>query len=156
MTIFLRSIIWSHDLYKAFHLLPVASGGGGERWNVSPHPETGKIVVPVWCSLPEVYTFGEESEIQEILSKNVKKVNFYRDFAQKILKNFLEIFQNFLRFFLNAQNFAHLIFLPDGNHSSIVDDLSFFYKFQSIFYKNFKNFHPISNSPPSEPFLSLF
>ena len=49
--------------------LPVASGGGGtpER---SPS-ETGKIVVEIWCYLPEVYTFGAESEIQEIFSKKL-------------------------------------------------------------------------------------
>ena len=33
-------------------------------WNVPPPPEIGKIVVEIWCYLPEVYTLGEESEIQ--------------------------------------------------------------------------------------------
>ena len=50
-------------------------GRGGERRNVPP-PETGKIVVEIWCYLPEVYTFGEKSEIQEIFSKKWKKVKF--------------------------------------------------------------------------------
>ena len=40
-----------------------------------PAPEIGKIVVEIWCYLPGVYTSGEESEIQEIFSKNVKKGN---------------------------------------------------------------------------------
>ena len=31
-----------------------------------PPPEIGKIVVEIWGYLPEVYTFGAESEIQEI------------------------------------------------------------------------------------------
>ncbi|KAF0147187.1 MAG: hypothetical protein FD143_3099, partial [Ignavibacteria bacterium] len=34
-------------------------------------PETGKIVVEIWFYLPEVYTFGAESEIQEIFSKKL-------------------------------------------------------------------------------------
>ena len=41
-----------------------------------PPPEIGKIVVEIWCYLPEVYTFGTESEIQEIFSKDCEKVNF--------------------------------------------------------------------------------
>ena len=44
---------------------------GGERQNVPPPPETGKIVVEIWYYLPEVYTFGAESEIQEIFSKKL-------------------------------------------------------------------------------------
>ena len=43
---------------------------GGGNAGTSP-PETGKIVVEIWCYLPEVYTFGAESEIQEIFSKKL-------------------------------------------------------------------------------------
>ena len=50
--------------------LAVASGGGGNAGTLPP-PETGKIVVEIWCYLPEVYTFGAESEIQEIFSKKL-------------------------------------------------------------------------------------
>ena len=35
-----------------------------EHLERSPPPEIGKIVVEIWCYLPEVYTFGAESEIQ--------------------------------------------------------------------------------------------
>ena len=47
---------------KRFPLTSVASGGGGtpER----PPPQIGKIVVEIWYYLPEVYTFGAESETQ--------------------------------------------------------------------------------------------
>ena len=48
-------------------------GGGGRT---PPPPETGKIVVEIWCYLPEVYTFGAESEIQEIFSRNCEKSQF--------------------------------------------------------------------------------
>ena len=51
----------------------VGRGGGNAG---TPPPETGKIVVEIWCYLPEVYTFGAESEIQEIFSKICEKVNF--------------------------------------------------------------------------------
>ena len=51
----------------------VRRGGGGGR---TPSPEIGKIVVEIWCYLPEVYTFGFESEIQEIFSKNCEKSQF--------------------------------------------------------------------------------
>ena len=64
----------SHGTYIATELCnqwkPVASGRG-ERRNVPSHPEIGKIVVEIWCYLPEVYTFGAESEIQEIFSKKL-------------------------------------------------------------------------------------
>ena len=36
----------------------------------------GEIVVEIWFYLPEVYTFGEESEIQDVFSKNFEKVKF--------------------------------------------------------------------------------
>ena len=50
---------------------PVASGGGAGTPERSPPPEIGKIVVEIWCYLREVYTFGAESEIQEIFSKKL-------------------------------------------------------------------------------------
>ena len=34
--------------------ITVASGGGGGTPERSPPPETGKIVVEIWCYLPEV------------------------------------------------------------------------------------------------------
>ena len=59
-------------------------GGGGGR---TPPPEIGNIVVEIWCYLPEVYTFGAESEIQEIFSRNCEKKSiFHIDFDQKISK----------------------------------------------------------------------
>ena len=48
----------------------------GERRNVHPPPEIGKIVVEILCYLPEVYTFGEESEIQEIFRNKCEKSQF--------------------------------------------------------------------------------
>ena len=59
---------------------------GGEGGGL-PNPEIGKIVVEIWCYLPEVYTFGAESEIHEIFSKNCEKSQFFHiDFDQKISK----------------------------------------------------------------------
>ena len=49
---------------------------GVRRGEDSPPPEIGKIVVEIRCYLPEVYTFGTESEIQEIFSKNCEKGQF--------------------------------------------------------------------------------
>ena len=50
-----------------YTLIPVASGRGTP---LSPPPsEIEKMVVEIWCNLPEVYTFGSESEIQEIFRK---------------------------------------------------------------------------------------
>ena len=73
-------------------------GGTPER----PPPEIGKIVVEIWCYLSEVYTFGAESEIQEIFSKKLwKKAIFHRDFDQKISK-----FKILFIFGPNAQNFT--------------------------------------------------
>ena len=42
-------------------------GGTPER----PPPRIGKIVVEIWCYLPEVYIFEVEAEIQEVFSKNL-------------------------------------------------------------------------------------
>ena len=53
----------------------VSSSIGGERRNEPPR-KLENIVVEIWPYLQEVYTFGAESEIQEILSKNCEKVNF--------------------------------------------------------------------------------
>ena len=64
----------------------------------SPPPEIGEIVVEIWCYFPEVYTFGEESEIEEILSKKCEKGRFSIEILIKKSQSFLEIFQNFLRF----------------------------------------------------------
>ena len=80
--------------------------GGGDA-GTSPPPEIGRIVVEIWCYLPEVYTFGAESEIQEMISKKLwKKSIFHRDFDQKISKFFLKIFRNLFIFGPNAQAFA--------------------------------------------------
>ena len=43
------------------YLITVASGGGNAG---KIPPEIGKVVVEILCYLPEVYTFGAESEIQ--------------------------------------------------------------------------------------------
>ena len=75
-------------------------------------------------------------------------------------QNFLENFQNFLHFWSKRATFGRqlsYVSLADGNHSSNLDDLSVFYKFQSIFSKNFKNYHPISNSPSrTKPVLGFY
>ena len=59
-----------------------------ERRKVPP-PEIGKIVVEIWCYLQEVYTFGAESEIQEILSKKWEKGQFFIEILIKKSQNFL-------------------------------------------------------------------
>ena len=55
--------------------------------------------------LPLVYTFGEEAEIQEIFSKNCENQISIETLIKKS-QNFLKIFQFFLIFGPNAQNFA--------------------------------------------------
>ena len=53
------------------HYVTSGVGRGGGNAGTFPPPEIGKIVVEIWCYLPEVYTFGAESEIQEIFSKKL-------------------------------------------------------------------------------------
>ena len=111
--------------------------GEGERRNVPPPPEIGKIVVEIWFYLPEVYTFGAESEIQEIFSKKLwKKSIFHWDFNQKISK-FSWKFSKISWFLVQTRNVLQAWCLVNRNHSSDLDDIAFFYKFQSIFSKNF-------------------
>ena len=67
----------------------------------------------------------------------------------------MDLFKVFFIFGPNAQDFAGR--LLNGNHSSILDDLAFFYKFQSIFSKYFMNLHVIFKTPSlSKLFLSFF
>ena len=121
-------------------------------WNVPP-PEIGKTVVEIWCYLPEVYTLGEESEIQEIFSKKCEKSRFSFEILIKKSQNFLHFVSKRARFCRRVAYF----YLPNGNHASNLDDLAFFYKFQPIFSKLFKKFHAIFNSPSlCKLFLSFF
>ena len=52
----------------------VVYAGGGEGG--LPPRNRKKIVVEIWCYLPEVYTFGAELQIQEIFSKKCEKSQF--------------------------------------------------------------------------------
>ena len=72
VSILLR-IFYLDPLYSSRMWMDKCSGVGREGGNAGtfPPPETGKIVVEIWCYLPEVYTFGAESEIQEIFSKKL-------------------------------------------------------------------------------------
>ena len=75
---------------------------------------------------------------------------FSIDILIKNSQGFLGNFQSFLHFWSKPARFfreVHYLFLLDGNHSSNLDYLEFWNKFQPIFFKNFKNFHPISTSP---------
>ena len=44
----------------------ISSVGRGDAGTFPP-PEIGNVVVEIWCYLPEVDTFGAESEIEERL-----------------------------------------------------------------------------------------
>ena len=87
----------------------VASGGGRRKAS----PEIGRIVVEIWCYRPEVYTFGEEAEIQEKVSKNCEESQFFIELLIKKSQIFLNFFKICLHFFItffifgpNAHNFA--------------------------------------------------
>ena len=130
-----------------------------EHLELPPPPKKKKIVVEIWCYLPEIYTLGEESEIQGIFSKKCEKSQFSIEILIKKSHNFLEIFQKFLLFWSKRAKFCRPVayfYLPNGKHSSNLDDLAFFYKFPPIFPKLFKNFHAIFNSPLSKLFFELF
>ena len=90
----------------------------------------------------------------------VKKYGKSQFFIEILIPKFgyLENFQNFLplwskraMFCMKVSYFAR----PDRNYSSSVDYIEFLYKFQSIFSKIFKNFHPISNRPRSKQFFEF-
>ena len=95
------------DIEASFHsIVNDSSVGRGERRNVPPPPEIGKIVVEIWCYLPEVNTFWLESEIHEILSKKLWKSQFTIEILMKKSQNFLEISKILVIFCPNAQSFA--------------------------------------------------
>ena len=88
----------------------VGEGGGwGERRNVPP-PEIGKIVVEIWCYLPEVYILSERSQkSKKYLVKNCEKRQFSIEILIKISQNFLEIFKIIFIFGPKAQNIAGIL-----------------------------------------------
>ena len=53
-------------------------------------PEIGKIDVEIWCYHPEVYTFGAETELQEIFIRKLSKSTFSIEILIKKFQNFLE------------------------------------------------------------------
>ena len=132
----------------------------GERRNIPPPPEIGKIVVEIWCYLPEVYTFGAESESKEIFSKKVcKKSIFHWDFDQNISKFSWKILK--ISSFLVQTRRVLEVLLSFKCPIKLIDQISMILLFSinssRFSQKNVKNFHAIFNSPSlSETFLSFF
>ena len=77
--------------------------GAGDAGAPTPTPEIGKNAVENGCYLPEVYTFGEEAEIQEIFSKKYENIN-YITYYIKNFYNFQSIFSKILKNFHPISN----------------------------------------------------
>ena len=124
-------------------------GWGGVKAGTFPL-KSEKIVVEIWCYLPEVYTFREEAELQEIFIRNLwKKSISIEIFNQKISK-FSRNFSRFSSFLVQTRRVlqAPCLVLPAQSKSFIRSQLPcFFYKFPSIFSKDFNKFHAIFKSP---------
>ena len=99
----LREIEYGEEYCRfigSIFLFYCSSVGGWGDAGTFPRPEIGKIGVEIWCYLPELYTFGQVSEIQEIFIKNCEKSQFSIEILIKksLFENFLESFQNSLHF----------------------------------------------------------
>ena len=82
--------------------------GKGGTYGAPPPPPKPKKVVEKWCSSKG--TLREEAEIQEICRKNYEKRQFSIEILIKKSQNFLELFQNYLRFWsTHAKNFEHML-----------------------------------------------
>ena len=148
----LSSVINAHLAFQwRFHV--ISSVGGGRR-KIGLLPEIGKIIVERVSNRPGVYTFRDAVEIQEtICNKIIKKSIFDWHFYQN-LKGFLQI-SKVSSFFCLAvlSSFA----VSDGKNSPNIDYREFLYKIlhTSIFWKDFKKFHLVSNSSPGSKIILL-
>ena len=79
----------------------VGRGGTQER-----SPEIRKFFVEIWCYLQWVWTFRDKAELQEILSKKLRKCQFSIEILIKNSQSFLENFQSFLHFCANRLEFC--------------------------------------------------
>ena len=90
-------------------IVSIESSRVGGTWECSPSPRNGKKLLQKTDVYSRgLYTFGEEAEIPEIVSKNFGKRPFSIEIFIKKSQNFLDIFQNFFIFGLNAQSFARM------------------------------------------------
>ena len=94
-----------------------------------PPPETGKIVVEIWCYLPEVNTFERSQKSKKYLVKNCEKSQFSIEILIKKSQNFLEDFHNSLHFWSKTRNVlqAGCLVLPVQSKSFIRSQLSCFF-----------------------------
>ena len=118
----------------------------------------GKLEGEIMFYLPRIYSFGAESEIEEILRRKCEKIPFPIEILIKKAHSVFAIFNSFHFCFKRAEICLHVFSpaVPVANPAWDLDDLSFFYKVKSIYAKNFRNFHPISKSPTlSRPFFSF-
>ena len=124
--------------------------GGGERRNVPPPPKPEKLLQKSGVTFQGSILSERSQKSKKFLLKNCEKSQFSIEILIKKSQNFLENFQNSLHFWSKRAKFCRhfaQFYLRNRNHSSDLNDLAFFYKFQSIFSKNFNNFHAIFNSP---------
>ena len=82
----LERILHKHQQCKVLEMIRKMRVETSE-WNLDWLIVISPLVVEIWRYLTKGYTFGEESEIQEICRKMWKKSIFHRDFDQKIAKS---------------------------------------------------------------------
>ena len=131
-------------------------GGTPER---PPQKKSEKLLQKSGVIFHQSILSERSKKSEKYLVKNCKKSQFSIEILIKKSQNFLENFQNSLRFWSKLARFCkHAQFYRAyRNHSSDLDYLAFFYKVQSIFSKNFKNIHAIFNSPSlSKLFFEVF
>ena len=127
----------------------VASGGGGTAERPTP-PKPEKLLQKSGLIFQRSILSELSQKSKKYLVKNCENSQFFIEILIKKSQNFHENFQNSLHFWSKRAMFCrHVAYfqLRNRNDSSDLNDLAFFYKFQSIFSKNFNNFHAIFNSP---------
>ena len=133
---------------------------GGTPERPPPPPKLEKLLQKSGVIFQRSILSERSQKSKKYLLQNCEKSQFSIEIVIKKSQNFHEIFQNSLRFWSKRATFCRQVayfYLPNRNHSSDLDDLAFFYKFQSIFSKYFNNFHAIFNSPSlSKLFFELF
>ena len=135
--------------YSKFRLLQQRREGGGTPERSLP-PKSEKLLQKSGVIFQRYIVSERSQKSKKYLAKNCEKSQFSIEILIKKSQNVIENFQYSLHFWSKRARFCRQVayfYLSSGNLSSNLNEHAFFYKFNQIFSKNFKNFHANFNNP---------